>query len=113
MKISSLLPGARLLEETGIKVADWRLVGVVTIDVEENVGVVLFICTAQAASFQIRESAEGQLAWFRLDALPLEQMVPDLPHLLRRVLDCTPTTPPFTAQFRYNADDQLEISFAD
>ena len=98
-------------EETGLIVSEIRLVGVVTIDVEPDVGVGLYVCTAQTAGARVQESAEGQLAWFPLDQLPKAEMVADLPILLERVLSIEPADPPFAAQYWYDQEDHLQIRF--
>src|SRR5713226_3919375 len=50
-----------ILEESGLAVTDLRLCGVITIDLEAELGISLFVFTAKAASRQFAASAEGTL----------------------------------------------------
>src|ERR1700674_2038709 len=50
-----------ILEESGLAVTDLRLCGVVTIDLEAQAGIGLFVFTAKTAGRQLRASAEGAL----------------------------------------------------
>ena len=49
-------------------------------------GVMLFVYLGQSPSKRVCASAEGALRWYPLEALPLAEMVDDLPLLLPRVL---------------------------
>jgi 8-oxo-dGTP diphosphatase len=99
-------------EEAGLTVRDLRLRGVVTVDVEPEVGVLIGVFSASAASRQFTDSVEGQLAWFPADELPLDDIVPDVPRLLRRLMSDPPGAPPFSAHYSYDASDRLVIEFA-
>lgn len=54
---------------------------------EGHPGVMLFVFVGQVGERATRPSPEGQLEWHPLDALPWDEMVADLPHLLPRLLD--------------------------
>lgn len=99
-------------EETGLAVHDLRLRGVVTVDVEREVGVLIGVFSASVNSPELADSAEGRLAWFGVADLPLGEMVPDVPLLLERVTDSSTGTPPFSARYRYDGDDRLLVEFA-
>jgi 8-oxo-dGTP diphosphatase len=99
-------------EETGLPVHGLRLCGVVTVDVEPEVGVLIGVFSGSADSRQVADSAEGQLAWFSVNELPLEEIVPDVPQLLRKLTSDPLESPPFSARYHYDAAGQLVIEFA-
>ncbi len=100
-------------EETGLRVHDLRLRGVVHVDAGDPcVGILLFVFTARAASRAIGLSPDGDLEWWPIERLPLADMVEDLPILLPKVLDLGPADPPFFAVYRYDEQDRLVIAFA-
>lgn len=101
-----------IAEETGLAVHDLRLRGVVTVDVEPEVGVLIGVFTAAADSRHFVDSGEGQLAWFALDHLPLGHMVPDVPLLLQKLMVDSPGAPPFSARYFYDAANELVVQFA-
>ncbi len=97
-------------EETGLEVEQLRLVGVITIEVGTEQGIGLYIFSAEAHCRETSSSAEGDLAWFRVSALPPEEeMVSDLPTLLRQVMAQSVSDSPFSAQYSYDAQDNLII----
>lgn len=99
-------------EETGLTVHDLRLRGVVTVDVEPEMGVLIGVFSAWADSVKLVDSAEGALAWFDVADLPVSEMVPDVPHLIERVMDRPAGAQPFSARSRYDVDGRLLIVFA-
>jgi 8-oxo-dGTP diphosphatase len=100
-----------IAEETGLTVHDLRLRGVVTVDVEPEAGVLIGVFTARADSRHFVDSAEGQLAWFAIDELPLREIVPDVPQLLHKLMGDSPGEPPFSARYSYDAANELVIQF--
>ncbi len=52
----------------------------------DHPGVMLFVFVGEMADPATQPSPEGQLEWHPLDALPWDEMVADLPHLLPRLL---------------------------
>jgi 8-oxo-dGTP diphosphatase len=101
-------------EETGLEVDQLRLAGLVTMDVDPQVGVGLYVFVAQAIDHQVRPSGEGELKWFDLDSLPQGQMVDDLPQLIERVLPPNDTLVPFCAHYSYDPQDgELIITFSE
>ena len=99
-------------EETGLTVHDLRLRGVVTVDVEPEMGVLIGVSSAWADSVKLVDSTEGALAWFDVADLPVSEMVPDVPHLIERVMDRPAGAQPFSARSRYDVDGRLLIVFA-
>jgi 8-oxo-dGTP diphosphatase len=100
-------------EETGLDAGNVRLSGVVHVDVDDPIrGVLFFVFTAIAAGKQVVQTSAGTLEWLHVRALPLAQMVEDLPVILPLVLAMGPADPPFFAMYMYDADDRLVISFS-
>ncbi|MGI6376692.1 MAG: NUDIX domain-containing protein [Anaerolineae bacterium] len=72
-----------LREEAGLDLPSLDLRGLIHVAGRHpDPGVLLFVFTGEALSRLVRPSHEGALEWHPLDALPYDQMVPDLPHLL-------------------------------
>jgi len=103
-----------LREETGLEANLW-LCGVVTIDVQPERGVVLFVFRGEARGpdAPLRPSREGVVAWVPLKDWRQLPLVEDLPVLLPRVLATRRGMPPFFAHYRYEADGRLQIVFAE
>lgn len=103
-----------IFEETGLTVRDLRLRGVYNVDAGESTGIGLFIYTAVSATREITvASDEGTLHWVpRGEVLSLD-LVEDLPLIIPRVLAADDTTPPFSAHLSYDANDVIQLRFAD
>ena len=99
-------------EETGLEVDGLRLAGVITIDVEPQLGIALYVFIARARQRLVMPSAEGELEWFSTDRLPRKQMVDDLPQLIERILSAADSQAPFCARYSYNSADELIVDFA-
>jgi len=102
-----------MCEETGLDVSDARLRGVINIDTGEEIGIILFVFTAQARGREARPSPEGTLEWVRRDRVATLDLVEDLPELLPKVLAMRPDDPPFFARYHYDEHNRLVITFAD
>jgi len=103
-----------IAEETGLRVHDLHLRGVVHADAgDPTLGVLFFVFTAVADDRQIVPSPEGSLEWWPTTALPVEEMAEDLPIVLPKALAMGPTDPPFFAAYSYDAADRLQIAFAE
>jgi 8-oxo-dGTP diphosphatase len=101
-------------EETGLAVHGVRLRCVVHVDVGDPLqGVLLFVFTAVADAKTTHPSPEGELEWFPISALPVSEIVEDLPELLPRVLAMAPDAPPFYALYTYDAFDRLAMKFSE
>ncbi|MGH2523988.1 MAG: NUDIX domain-containing protein, partial [Anaerolineales bacterium] len=100
-----------IYEEAGLRVAGLRLVGVVTIDTTEPVGIGLFVFTAQALARELVPSAEGTLEWVPASQIAKLDLVEDLLTLLPRVLALPLEAPTFSAQYTYDTEDKLAIKF--
>jgi 8-oxo-dGTP diphosphatase len=80
-------------EESGLEPADLALCSVLHIAGQDgHPGVLLFVYLGHVTSRETLSSDEGRLEWHRLDALPWEEMVSDLPELLPRLLQSSGQT---------------------
>ncbi|HSM23553.1 MAG TPA: NUDIX domain-containing protein [Anaerolineaceae bacterium] len=74
-----------LLEETGIN-TDLKLKSIIFIDVEENLGINLFVFVGQIMNNQIESGPEGELEWVNLSAIKNYPLVEDLYELIPKIL---------------------------
>jgi 8-oxo-dGTP diphosphatase len=111
-----ILSGARreIYEETGLTVDHLLLRGVINIQTSApQIGILLFVFTASARTREVRPSPEGRLEWVpktRVGELPV---VEDVPLLLRRALEAGAGSEPFFASYAYDAQGQLDVTFAE
>jgi 8-oxo-dGTP diphosphatase len=99
-------------EETGLEVENLRLAGLINIDGDQPVGIMLFVFTAESRSGDPIPSEEGSLEWIARDQLAQIDLVEDLPLILPRALDLPPNAPPFFAHYHYDEQERLIIHFA-
>ncbi len=99
-------------EEAGLVVEDLHLCGIVNAPAASGQGVMLFVFKARTEQLAVRASQEGSPEWVPCDDLPTDELVPDLPMLLPRVVEHSPCRPPFYAVYRYGTDGSLRIEFA-
>ena len=110
----SVLDAARreLLEESGLTAASWILCGQVSVDTGSKAGISFFVFRAEQLSGELIESAEGSLRWFTLKELSQFPLVEDLPILLGKAARTQAGRQPFWGVYRYDANDQLVMSFS-
>jgi 8-oxo-dGTP diphosphatase len=108
-----ILTAARreLLEETALE-ADLWLCGTVVVDAGE-IGVGLYIFTAEHSEGELEASAEGSPEWVRYEDVASLPAVEDLPVLLDHIQAMKPGMPPFSARSFYDRDGRLQVVFAD
>lgn len=99
-------------EETGLQVRRPRLCAVVHVEVGEQVGVLLFVFTAEAESRQVVSGQEGTLEWVPKGQVLEKDLVSDLRTLLPRVLALPVGAPPLFAWYGYDEGGGLTIRFA-
>ena len=102
-----------LAEETGLVPDKLWLVGTVTVDTDQDIGIGLYVLKGISSSGEPRPSEEGELDWVPFDKLQEKDLVEDLPILLPRVLKAELSSPPFSARYYYDIDDNLVVEFAD
>ena len=100
-----------LMEETGL-VADLRLVGTLTVDAGEAVGVGLYVFAGECLEGEPRPSEEGTLEWLSASALADQPLVEDVAVLLDRILPMRADDPPFAAHSFYDSTGNLKVVFA-
>src|SRR5262249_9153135 len=101
-----------LKEETRLtNIEALKLCAVITIDISEKSGIVLFVFTAHSSSRQVRDSSEGKLEWVNWQSQPKEALVEDLPVFLPKILSLMPADPPIFAHYSYDKDRTLTIRF--
>ncbi len=100
-------------EEVGLdNLREMQLRAVVNIETSgANPGIMMFVFTASSPTRVVRASAEGTPEWIARQELPVEHCVPDLPHLLPRVLSLRPSQPPLFGRYWYDDRDQLQVAF--
>jgi 8-oxo-dGTP diphosphatase len=100
-------------EEVGLDdLRDMQLRAVVNIETSgANPGIMMFVFTASSPTRVVRASAEGTPEWIDRQELPVERCVPDLPHLLPRVLFMRPDQPPLFGRYWYDDRDRLQVAF--
>ncbi len=100
-------------EETGLSVQEVRLRGVCHVDAGQDIGIMMFVFTAVAASREVVECDEGSLHWIPIAAASELPLVEDLPILLPRLFDPGNIDTPFFAQVHYDAADRLIMTFGE
>ena len=101
-----------LKEETGLQ-CDLRLVGTVTVDAGEKIGVGLYVFVGELGEGTPRSSAEGALEWLPQSGLAERPLVEDVAILLGRVLRAQVGDPPFAARSFYDSNGRLILEFAE
>lgn len=97
-----------LFEEAGIS-SRQDLSGVVTIDLSNGRGILLFVFKGWYEGGEIVESDEGALEWIDMTRLGEIPMVEDLPAILPLVHRFEPGRQPFFARYYYDSDKKLII----
>ena len=98
-------------EEAGIPVTGLLLRGVVTVALEAEPGIGLFIFTAAALSRDYTDSLEGTLEWVPISRVATLNTVEDLPRLVSVILSLPPGAPPFGGHYRYDPNGRLVMEF--
>ncbi len=101
-----------LEEETGLRVG-LRLVGTVIVDVEETIGVGLYVFAGECDQGEPRPSREGTLEWVPFSGLATRPLVQNVEALLERVRRQRPGDPPFSARSFYDENGCLHLVFAE
>ena len=102
-----------VLEETGLKVSNLGLCGILTVDTTGDSGILIFILRGESPGGEPRSSPEGEVEWIDFKEVEHLPLVEDLPFLLPRVLSFRVGDPPFYALYSYDSEGRLIISFAE
>lgn len=110
-KGEDVLSAARreFLEETGLELLNPELKMIVTIDIEKNPGIGMFVFTGAASNGTLRETNEGIPTWVDPSKLSEYPMVEDLPQIIPLVLAHKKVDPIIFAQYRYSQEGALII----
>lgn len=105
-----------LFEESGYRAEDLWLSAVVTIDVRDSGGILLFVFRGQIGidtynNLKPKPSIEGNLEWVKRSAVYELPLVEDLPVLLPKLFSNRKDAPVIYANYKYH-DDDLAIVFA-
>lgn len=99
-------------EESGLHVHSLALRAVHHIDTGAKTGIILFVFSAVSDTFDfVSQSDEGTLHWVPVDKLAEYDLVEDIPLILPRLLEKTPTGAPLSAHVSYNASDEIQIRY--
>jgi 8-oxo-dGTP diphosphatase len=107
-------------EESGLEVVNVHYRGTTHIDAGTEVGIMLFVFTAEATSQNVIDSTEGTLEWLHLPTLLAHMaqhntdilLVEDLPIFLPRLYGPTASSTPFFARASYDAQNRLQFAIA-
>ena len=99
-----------LFEETGI-IAEISLKGVVTVDVEDKIGVGIFVFYGEYNRGELISSPEGSLEWVMISDLNLYPLVEDVQLFINRIISMKAGDPPFYAHSTYNKEKKLVVNF--
>lgn len=100
-------------EESGLKVKNPRLRGVINIDAGKESGIMLFVYTAEALTRDTKPTDEGTLEWVPLKEVAGKDLVEDFPYLLPCLFGEQASLEPFSAHVSYDEQDRLIFRFAD
>lgn len=106
-------------EETGLEVKNVRYCGSTHINAGQEVGILLFIFSAEAISRDFHDCDEGTLEWIPLKKVLANadngdlQLVEDLPILLPRIYEDNDDSIPFFAHASYDKADKLQFVIAE
>lgn len=100
-----------VLEETGLN-ADLWLCGTLIVDAGE-MGVGLYIFSAECSVGEPAASKEGTAEWIPFDQISTLSVVEDLPVLLARIRNMKRSDPPFSARSYYDERERLIVEFTE
>ncbi len=101
-----------LREEAGLS-AELSLRGVVAVDVEESIGVGIYVFTGECPTGEPTPSREGAAEWIPFASLSALPLIEDVALLLERIRAMTPASPPFSARSFYDENGKLILLFAE
>ena len=109
----SILQAAQreLQEETGLLAERLLFCGAVIVETQTRPGIAFFVFKAEGLNGNQHDSPEGTLRWFALDEIHQVPLVEDVPTLVGKVSRFQTGSPPFWGLYRYDANNQLVMSF--
>jgi 8-oxo-dGTP diphosphatase len=105
-----------LHEETGLDIPNLWLCGTVIIDTGANPGISLYVLRGEISEDNCApdvpiDSPDGTLQWVPLSRVYQLPLVEDLPTLLPHVFQSRLDAPPFSALYKYDKSDRMQIAF--
>jgi len=100
-----------LQEETGLLAERLLFCGAVIVETQTRPGIAFFVFKAEGLNGNQHDSPEGTLRWFALDEIHQVPLVEDVPTLVGKVSRFQAGSQPFWGLYRYDADNQLVMSF--
>lgn len=97
------------LEETGLKLNNPQLKMIVTIDINTNPGIGMFVFSGEAGNGSLQQTKEGAPTWVNPKGLTNYPLVEDLPTIIPLVINAGKQDHILFAHYRYLADGQLSI----
>lgn len=101
-----------LAEEAGITQVDLDLKGIITIDINEKNGIIIFVFHGVPGNTAIRPNHEGTLKWHTINEVPNLPLVEDIPNLLTKVIVAHPLNKLFYAHYTYDNCGNLVTKFS-
>ncbi|MCB2180129.1 NUDIX domain-containing protein [bacterium] len=99
-------------EETGLALLNPQLKMIVTIDIQKNPGIGMFVFSGEAGEGDPIPTKEGIPTWVNPLALQNYNLVEDLPHIIPIILNSPPNSPVIFAQYHYLPNGELSIDFS-
>jgi 8-oxo-dGTP diphosphatase len=100
-----------LYEETGLIIDHLPHIGSVIMDVEDDLGIIIFVFRGDFSGGKIVPSKEGDLSWVNIDDLDRLPVVEDLPILINKILSMDENDSPFSARSYYDENGKLVVEF--
>jgi len=101
-----------LLEETGLTAAI-SLRGVYTVDVDDHIGIGIFVFYGENFRGELKPSREGSLEWLKICELDSYPLVEDVQIIIDRIVKVDANDPPFFAYSTYGKENKLKVVFKD
>jgi 8-oxo-dGTP diphosphatase len=98
-----------LLEESGIAHSHLSLCGVISIDLKDGNGILVFVFKGNYEKGELTAGGEGVLEWIEMDHLEGVPVVEDLPTILPLVQRFQPDCGPFFALYSFGENGRLKI----
>ena len=98
-------------EETGLLLHEFHLCGLITIDVERETGICIFVFKAEIKDQEVKLSEEGEIEWIPIHSILNLPLVEDLPVIIPLVIEHQPGDPTFSAHYSYDSHQKLAIHF--
>lgn len=100
-----------LKEETGLSLTDMWLSAIISVDIEKDKGVHLFVFKAINPGGRIKASKEGDIEWVKIGMISSLPVVEDLPILVNFVTKHEKGSPILFGQSHYDEKQRLSTNF--